>query len=495
MNKEEMLKKIISYSDSWEEKDFNSVLHTLYPVNMAPIMPMRENIGFSFKTDVAVFEKDQAEWFWAKKDLDKIRQLVIRKGLKDKSFIDNIHSKWNDYRLRLESSHKRLLSADLSLLSDKELLSAYESIYKPYINESSIGYIADAMSINSEVWLKEELEKDAGKPLDGDFSAFIAFEFDTFVSSERKDLLKILAYVQKSSIKGILDDKKSKNLLKQHSRKYFWILNNYARSFCLDEGYFAGKIKEMMDEEVNADRELERIKKEKEGHKTKKRNLIRKYNFSKKAIFMLEIFEVFGRMLDLRKRCVLISNHHFFNFIDEISRRIGIKKGLLNYCVYPELKDILSGKNKERWAKIFERRSERVAVLCLGNNSLITTEEVDRSPFYSRIASLSEVRGAVAFRGKVRGVCRILLNPNKINEVKKGDIIIASNTTPEYVSALERASAFVTDLGGITSHAAVVAREMKKPCIIGTKVGTKIFKDGDLVEVDAENGVVRKIKK
>src|SRR3989344_2818427 len=76
MNKEEMLKKIISYSDSWEEKDFNSVLHTLYPVNMAPIMPMRENTGFSFKTDVAVFEKDQAEWFWAKKDLDKIRQLV-----------------------------------------------------------------------------------------------------------------------------------------------------------------------------------------------------------------------------------------------------------------------------------------------------------------------------------------------------------------------------------------------------------------------------------
>ena len=59
---------------------------------------------------------------------------------------------------------------------------------------------------------------------------------------------------------------------------------------------------------------------------------------------------------------------------------------------------------------------------------------------------------------------------------------------------MKKAGAFVTNEGGITCHAAIVAREMKKPCIIGTKIATKVLKDGDLVEVDAENGVVRVIK-
>jgi pyruvate,water dikinase len=60
---------------------------------------------------------------------------------------------------------------------------------------------------------------------------------------------------------------------------------------------------------------------------------------------------------------------------------------------------------------------------------------------------------------------------------------------------MKRASAFITDEGGITCHAAIVARELKKPCIIGTKIATQVLKDGDEVEVDAERGIVRIIKR
>jgi pyruvate,water dikinase len=60
---------------------------------------------------------------------------------------------------------------------------------------------------------------------------------------------------------------------------------------------------------------------------------------------------------------------------------------------------------------------------------------------------------------------------------------------------MKKASAFVTDFGGITCHAAIVAREWKVPCIIGTGIATKVFKDGDLVEVDANTGIVKIIKK
>ena len=66
-------------------------------------------------------------------------------------------------------------------------------------------------------------------------------------------------------------------------------------------------------------------------------------------------------------------------------------------------------------------------------------------------------------------------------------------TDPRYVPAMKKAAAIVTDEGGITCHAAIVSRELKKPCIIGTKIATKVLKDGDEVEVDAEKGVVKKI--
>lgn len=66
-------------------------------------------------------------------------------------------------------------------------------------------------------------------------------------------------------------------------------------------------------------------------------------------------------------------------------------------------------------------------------------------------------------------------------------------TSPKLMSALIRCGAIVTDEGGLTSHAAIVARELKKPCIVGTKIATDVLRDGDLVEVDADKGVVRKL--
>ena len=106
----------------------------------------------------------------------------------------------------------------------------------------------------------------------------------------------------------------------------------------------------------------------------------------------------------------------------------------------------------------------------------------------------ADVVGAVAFAGKVTGVAKIVKSVGDLSKVENGDIMVAVMTFPSYIQAMNRASAFVTDEGGITCHAAIVAREMQKPCIIGTKNATKIIKDGDKIEVDAISGVVRFIK-
>jgi len=106
----------------------------------------------------------------------------------------------------------------------------------------------------------------------------------------------------------------------------------------------------------------------------------------------------------------------------------------------------------------------------------------------------NQLKGATAFSGKVTGIVKIITNPQKNKNFKKGEILVTGATRPEFLPIMLKAAAFITDAGGILSHAAITARELKKPCIIGTKIATKVFKDGDLVEVDANKGVVRKIK-
>ena len=75
-----------------------------------------------------------------------------------------------------------------------------------------------------------------------------------------------------------------------------------------------------------------------------------------------------------------------------------------------------------------------------------------------------------------------------------GDVLLAVMTRPVYVPAMRKASAIVTNEGGVTCHAAIVSRELGIPCVIGTKIATKVFKDGDLIEVDADKGLAKKVK-
>jgi phosphohistidine swiveling domain-containing protein len=108
---------------------------------------------------------------------------------------------------------------------------------------------------------------------------------------------------------------------------------------------------------------------------------------------------------------------------------------------------------------------------------------------------IEEFSGVVASKGKAVGVAKIVSHMKYVSKVGDGEILIAPMTFPEYLPAMKKAAAFVTNEGGITCHAAIISREMKKPCIIGTKIATQVLKDGDLVEVDADKGVVKILKK
>ena len=107
---------------------------------------------------------------------------------------------------------------------------------------------------------------------------------------------------------------------------------------------------------------------------------------------------------------------------------------------------------------------------------------------------IREIKGQVAYKGVARGVARLVLSDHGTNTTfNEGDILVSINSNPTLMPFIRKAAAIVTDEGGIASHAAIVSRELKKPCVIGTKISTKVLKDGDMVEVDANHGVVRKL--
>jgi len=102
------------------------------------------------------------------------------------------------------------------------------------------------------------------------------------------------------------------------------------------------------------------------------------------------------------------------------------------------------------------------------------------------------VRGISAGRrGYGAGIAKIVLNPDDANRnMKKGDILVTDMTDPDFVPFMKIASAIVTDKGGVTSHAAIVSRELNIPCVVGTEIGTQVMKTGKEYTVDSRNGIV-----
>ncbi|MCU0679906.1 MAG: PEP-utilizing enzyme [Planctomycetes bacterium] len=193
--------------------------------------------------------------------------------------------------------------------------------------------------------------------------------------------------------------------------------------------------------------------------------------FSCEIKFMKKIAKCISNQSNYKIRNIL------FSFVDEITAYWRDKKSLPKECILQErgkgcviffengkIEDVLVGKEISKFGSIFLNKK-------------------------------NDIIGQVAFGGRVSGVVRIVFDPTKIKQFNNGDILVAPWTRPEYLPIMKKAGAFVTDGGGILSHAAIVARELKKPCVIGTKIATSILHEGDLVEVDAIKGVVKKIKK
>ncbi len=189
------------------------------------------------------------------------------------------------------------------------------------------------------------------------------------------------------------------------------------------------------------------------------------------------------------------------SFLDLIASRLRIKNTDTQYLTSAEIVSGLSGEGGIDQKEIEQRKLGHVyafiggeTLLAVGKEGVALSGWFDTS-INKTIPLVSKFEGQSVSRGRVKGKVRIAPAPQDSYRLKDGEILVCSMTGPDYVPAMKRALAIVTDEGGLLSHAAIMSREFGKPCIVGTKIATKVLKDGDLVEVNANEGVVKIIKK
>lgn len=280
--------------------------------------------------------------------------------------------------------------------------------------------------------------------------------------------------------KAYLNIKNKKTDIKDLLAKYFW----------LDQGYVGRGLKR---------KELEKIRKTKrEIKKYPSRNkLIHELKLNKKEskIFKISQDVIYLKTLraDSRQFLYVITN----KIIDRVAKNFKIKSKYLESICMNELIALL--KNGASLPRNLKARWQRSIIFSTGSNrfKIITGVKAERFVVnhfaQEKNKYIKEIKGQIAQPGKVRGKIKLVFGPQHNKKVRRGDVLVSAATSPQLLPAMKIAAAFITDVGGITSHAAIVARELGKPCIVGTKIASQILKDGDLVDVDAINGIIKKI--
>lgn len=192
-------------------------------------------------------------------------------------------------------------------------------------------------------------------------------------------------------------------------------------------------------------------------------------------------------------------------FIPKLTQYLNTKHGLTEEeakdIAYDELLSLLNDGDWKKDERLSQRGHSSVFWLDFKNGKhKFNYDQRIFDYFYNKYVKVDIINGQdriignTANKGFAKGCVVIVNSPDELKKVQTGDIVVSRNTNPSIMPALKKCAAIITDEGGIACHAAIVSRELNIPCIIGTKIATRVLKDGDMVEVDADNGVVRIIE-
>ena len=228
----------------------------------------------------------------------------------------------------------------------------------------------------------------------------------------------------------------------------------------------------------------------------KKKQVIKKINPNPKTAELIEILSWFTFFYEVGER---VAAYLYKQLLSHLKRIVKNKTELEKLTWYDPktFERYLKGKKLSK-QELDNRKKIYVLKMIKGKWEVLVGPRAEK--YYQlhleekeKIPASGIIKGTIACQGRAKGKVKIIITQEEQKKMNKGDILVSPMTTPQLVSAIKKAAAIVTDEGGMTAHAAIVSRELGIPCIVGTKIASKVFKDNDLVEVNANKGIILRI--
>lgn len=318
----------------------------------------------------------------------------------------------------------------------------------------------------------------------------------TIVADERADFLAIY-----EKYKKFLQSKNMPESLKlameKHSKKWGHLGYIYAGNVePFSAKHYLQEMRELAQSNIDGKKLLRKEAQQLSTAKKEQQQLYKELKIDSLHRRLFQIAQDFALSKLVRRHAQLYTLYSLHqSLLPEIAKRLGITRYELQFMLQGEVKEALINKKIDR-KEIAQRLKHCVMYTEKGFEKIYLGAEEKKLRALIDIKidkNIKEFSGQTAQPGIARGKVKIIFRAKDMGKMNKGDILVSVATDPDVVPAMKRAAAIVTEQGGITSHAAIVSRELGIPCVIGTKIATTVLKDGDTIEVDATRGVIRKI--
>lgn len=304
----------------------------------------------------------------------------------------------------------------------------------------------------------------------------------------QKGIMKLKNEAGDRSLKEIENnDKKLLQKIQKHVKKYSWI-----------------EIANFVGDSLTIDRLFEQMNHINEVSEVEEIRYTKNKPVSDRLKFVAQCMHDIGYIKQGGAEYFSIFSDKVRPFINAIAKKIGLNYEEIIHLSITEIDQALKGKlsNKEIRERVKRRtkKDEWALISDKHGKSILIEDREDVRLLYNLMIpkadqSMKELVGQVGNKGKCTGNAKVIMNNREFHKMETGDILVTTMTTPDFVILMQKSGAIITDEAGLLSHAAIISREFGIPCIVGTKKATLIIKDGDLVEVDANKGIVKILKR
>lgn len=478
------MKELFEYihENTWYKQALNTKTYYIFTCCKAAMDCIGAKTSFWTLTNMKYIEGIFVEKYFT----DNARK-YLEEQKKNPKFIDSALEKCNEKAERLNDFYARFLHKDLSQMSFGEIREALHELDKINYEFWVVGYICDVFDPSGDELLKEEIEKTGIKLNEKEHSVFLRTNWLNYAQQERFDLIKIAIESREQNY----SPDETEGLLSEHAKKYFYVANTWESTTVMKTDDFMHALQELLAQDVYG--QLADLTTDWEQEQ---KALQEKYNIPDSLVNVFYFFRQLFIWRDKRKKHTLLTNHLYDKFFQRIAEIFSVPFNDLRVILVREITGDLT--RESLMNMIEKRRNLMIEVYSKGEQYILSGDGAE--PLYSELHKpfLHQdeiIKGTGACVGRVKGIVRVVMGESHFGNFHEGEILVAPMTRPEYVPLMKKAAAIITDEGGITSHAAVVSREIDVPCIVGTQVATKVLRDGDLVELDAELGLVKILKK